>query len=95
MRQPKQYESFIQFDLTGEERVFNPLFVNSGVSELEAHVAKVTSQNFYDYFADGIDAKPDLQSALGGPDKIAVVSSLSRSVRAARAKNFVRVNVRA
>lgn len=95
MNQPKQYESFVQFNLKNDDQAVGPIFENRGDAELDAHVTKVTSQNFYDYLADGLGAKPELQAALGGPEKVAIVNRLSQTVRAMRSNSFVKVSVRA
>lgn len=94
MTQPKRYESFIHFDLKSEVNIMENAFV-AREGELDAHVAKATSQNFFDYLAEnGIADNPELSSALGGPDKIAILNQLSKSITASRAGEFIRVNVR-
>ena len=94
MRQPEQFQSTIEFDMKGEELVLRRMFETRGDSELDAHVTKVMSQNFFNYMADGLAAKPELAAALGGDDKTAIVNNLSLAVSATRANNFIKVNVR-
>ncbi|MGA0094659.1 MAG: hypothetical protein ACO3J2_10265, partial [Chthoniobacterales bacterium] len=60
LRQPALYESVIQFDLKSDDKVFNPLFDTQGDRELQAHVTKVTSQNFFDHLAGRILLNPQL-----------------------------------
>jgi polysaccharide biosynthesis transport protein len=94
MSQPKQYESFISFNLKGAVAITPGMF-NPADGELDAHVAKATSQNFFGYLAEnGIATHPELNTALGGTDKVAIINQLSRSVTASRAGDFIRVNVR-
>ncbi|MDA0813884.1 MAG: hypothetical protein O3C21_16020, partial [Verrucomicrobia bacterium] len=94
MTQEKQYESFINFNLKTAVAITPDMFTARD-GELDTYVAKATSQNFFDYLAEtGFADNSELNTALGGPEKVAIVNQLSRSVTASRAGDFVRVNVR-
>lgn len=95
LRQPTLYESVIQFDLKSDDKVFNPLFDTQGDRELQAHVTKVTSQNFFDHLAGRILLNPELSAALNGEqNRDRLIGLLNRSVRASRVNDFVTVRTR-
>ena len=95
MRQPKSYESHIQFTIEGQDRAINQIFESQGKDrELATHVTKVESQNFLNALASEIAANQAFASNLG-TDPNTIVATLNRSLSARQVdSSFVRVNIR-